>query len=111
MLEKLFGNVTIERVLFFLLTNERCYGSQLAQRFDSPLYSFQNALERLERAGIIVSFKVGKTRTYEFNPRYPFLIELKALIKKAYLSLPSKIKETYYEPTLRKRPRRTGKPL
>lgn len=111
MLEKLFGNVTIEKILFFLLANERCYGSQLAQRFDSPLYSFQNALERLEKGGIIVSFKVGKTRTYELNPRYPFLIELKAFVKKAYAALPSKIKETYYEPALRKRPRRSGKPL
>ena len=46
---------------------------------------------------------------YEFNPRYAFKEEVKALLNKALTKLPSKVQE---ELTLqRKRPRRTGKPL
>lgn len=111
MLESLFGNPVIEKILFFLIVNEKCYPSQLKSTFQSPLYSFQRACSRLERGGIIVSHHEGKTLLYQFNPRYPFLIELIALIKKAYSFVPQEIKEKYYESPLRTRPRRQGKPL
>lgn len=111
MLEYLFGNPVIEKVLFFLELNEKCYPSQLKGVFQSPLYSFQRALQRLERGGVIVSHKEGKTLIYQFNPRYPFLSELKALLIKAYNFFPDEIKEKYHKPTARKRPRRQGKPL
>ena len=111
MLEGLFGNATIEKALFFLLANKNTYATQLALRFDKPLNSFQQALARLEKGGIIVGLPAGRTRLYQFNPRYPFLNELKALIKAAYKTLPQEMKENYYEPPLRKRPRRLGKPL
>lgn len=44
MLESLFGNPVIEKVLFFLIANEKCYPSQLREAFQTPLYSFQRAL-------------------------------------------------------------------
>jgi hypothetical protein len=111
MLESLFGNPIVEKILFFLLINEKCYPSQLKRVFQNPIYSFQMALGRLERGGIIVSHKEGKTLIYEFNPRYPFLVELKAFLQKAYRFLPEELREKYYEPPVRKRPRRRGKPL
>ncbi|MEI8300682.1 MAG: winged helix-turn-helix domain-containing protein [Chlamydiota bacterium] len=111
MLESLFGNPVIEKILFYLELNEKCYPSQLRANFQTPLYSFQRALQRLEKGGIIISHKEGKTLIYQFNPRYPFLIELKAFLQKAYTFFPKKIKEQYYEPITRKRPRRSGKPL
>lgn len=111
MLEYLFGNPVIEKVLFFLITNEKCYPSQLRKVFQTPLYSFQRALGRLENGGVIVSHREGKTLIYQFNPRYPFLTELKAFLKKAYDFFPEEIKEKFYEPITRKRPRRLGKPL
>lgn len=111
MLEYLFGNPIIEKVLFFLNTNEKCYPSQLREVFQTPLYSFQRALGRLEKGGVIVSHREGKTLIYQFNPRYPFLHELKAFLHKAYDFFPEEIKEKYYEPIARKRPRRQGKPL
>jgi DNA-binding transcriptional ArsR family regulator len=77
MLESLFGNPVIEKVLFYLLENEKTYASHLRKVFDSPLFSFQRALERLEKGGIVVSTMEGKTRLYQFNPRYPMLKELK----------------------------------
>ncbi|MCI0382116.1 MAG: ArsR family transcriptional regulator [Chlamydiae bacterium] len=111
MLELLFGGKNIEKVLFFLLLNQRCYGRQLSRLFQQALFPFQKALDRLESGGIVVSFLEGKTRIYQFNPRYPFLQELKAFLAKAYKFLPQEIKDQYYEPKIRQRPRRKGKPL
>ena len=53
MMEYLFGNPVIERVLFYVSVNERCYASQLKEVFQSPLYSFQRALGRLEKGGCL----------------------------------------------------------
>jgi hypothetical protein len=111
MLESLFGNPVIEKVLFFLIANEKCYPSQLKDTFQTPLYSFQRALGRLEKGSVIVSHREGKTLIYEFNPRYPFFNELKAFLQKAYEFFPQEMREKYYEPAVRKRPRRQGKPL
>lgn len=111
MLESLFGNSVIEKILFFLLINDKCFPSQLKTVFSSPLYSFQRALTRLEKGGIIVSHREGKTLIYQFNPLFPFISELKAFLKKAYEFFPAEIQEKYYDPTTRKRPRRQGKPL
>lgn len=110
MLEKLFGNPVIEKVLFYLLQNEKSYGSELARTFALPLYSFQMALQRLEEGGIILAIPQGKTRVYQFNPRYPFLTQLKAFLSKAYEFLPNTHKTEYYEAPIRRRPRRKGKP-
>ena len=52
---------------------------------------------------------IGKVRVYTFNPRYPFLDQLKSLVAKAFDFLPEKEKATYYRK--RARPRRAGKPL
>lgn len=110
MLEKLFGNVVIEKVLFYLLVNEKGYASQLKEALGIPLYSIQMALGRLEQGGIVVRQSQGKTQVYEFNPRYPFLEELVLFLRRAYSSLPETIKKRY-EVVIRKRPRRKGKPL
>lgn len=111
MLESLFGTAVIEKVLFYLHVNQKCYPSQLKEVFQIPLYSFQRALERLERGGILVHHKEGKTVIYQFNPRYPFLKELRLFLAKAYEFYPANMREKYYEPPVRKRPRRQGKPL
>ncbi len=111
MLESLFGNENIERILFFLLRNETCYALQLKKQFATALSPLQQALLRLEKGGILVSRLVGKTRIFQFNPRYFFRRELCAFLESAYATLPEEIKKKYYEKTERKRPRRTGKPL
>lgn len=111
MLEELFGNKNIEKILFYLLVNERCFATELMQRFQTALSPIQKSLDKLERAGVIVSFSVGKTRVFQFNPRYALLKELQAFMEKAYAFLPEKIKNQYYEPSIRKRPRKRTKPL
>ncbi|PCI95941.1 transcriptional regulator [Candidatus Aerophobetes bacterium] len=109
MLEPIFGGKNVEKVFFYLLVNEKCYGGQLRRVFDQSLFPLQKALERLENGGILVSFLEGKTRLFQFNPRYPFLKELKAFLRKAYEFLPQEIKDQYYEPKIRRRPRKQGK--
>lgn len=111
MLENLFGNPVIEKVLFYLLKNENTYASELSHVFEMSLFGFQKALERLEKGGVIVSQMRGKTRLYQFNPRYSMIKELKAFLEKSYSFLPEDLRLKYYEISDRRRPRRKGKPL
>jgi hypothetical protein len=111
MLGPILAGKSIEKILFYLLKNGSCYGAELKRVFDGALSPFQKALDRLENGGVVVSFLEGKTRVYQFNPRYPFLKEFKALLEKAYEFFPQEIKEKYYEPKIRRRPRRKGKTL
>ena len=110
MLELLFGNRNVEKILFFLLRNGQCYASQLRKSFNGPLDPIQKALLKLEKAGILVSFLQGRTRLFEFNPRWPFLDEFRTFLERAYKALPAKIQASY-EPKGRRRPRRSGKPI
>lgn len=111
MLEKLFGNIVIEKIFFYLLVNESGYASQLKGILNIPLNSIQLALARLEKGGILARQAIGKTQVYQFNPRYPFLTELKKLLEKAYDALPVEMRTALYESPVRRRPRRKGKPL
>jgi hypothetical protein len=109
MLEALFGNIIIEKILFFLNTYGEGYPLGMAKTFEEPVNRIQQQLRRLEEGCIVVSRLVGRVRIYTLNPRYPFLNELKAFISKAYEFLPEDEKEKYYRQ--RTRPRRAGKPL
>ena len=96
MLETLCGNKSVERILFFLFVNEKCYGAQLQRLLSVPLTPIQKALSRLEKQGVVASFYEGKTRVYEFNPEYPLHEELGALLRKAYSLLSPQEKKRYY---------------
>lgn len=95
MLETIFGNQNIERILLFLFVNERCYGSQLQTLLQIPLTPIQHALGRLEKGGVLQSYFEGKIRIYQFNYSYPLRWELEELLKKAYTLLPSQLKKQY----------------
>ena len=56
-----------------------------------------------------MSREVGKTRPYVFNPRYPFLNELKALLEKALSFYSEKEREELM--MNRRRPRATGQTI
>lgn len=96
MLEVLFGNKNVQRILIFLFVNGRCYGTQLHRSLKTSLTPIQKALNRLEAGGLIVSYFEGKTKLYQFNPAYPLLAELEILLKKAYTLLPGHEKKNYY---------------
>ena len=68
----------------------------------------QNQLKKMEVGGVLVSRKVGRTRLFTFNPRYPFLKELQNLLEKALTFYPAEMQEKLL--MNRRRPRRSGKP-
>lgn len=108
MLEAVFGNANIEKVLFYLLRYGQGYARGIATAFETPLSPIQMQLGRLERGGVVVSRLAGRTRIYEMNPRYPFRRELEAFLNRAFLALPEAQVKKYY--SNRSRPRRQGKP-
>lgn len=108
MLEALFGNKVVEKILFYLLTYESGYIRAIADTFDIPVNGITQQLKRLEDGGIIAGQKKGTIRLYSFNPRYPFLPELKVLLQKAMDVLSEAEIERFYRQ--RTRPRRKGKP-
>ena len=109
MLESLFGSISCERVLIFLAARDEGYAREIATFYTTSLAPVQKQLNKLEAGGVLASRTVGRTRLYVFNPRYPFLTELKALLTKAL---------SFYDQDLqsrllldRRRPRRRAKPL
>ena len=109
MIEVLLGSKNAERVLLYIFTREEGYAREIAAYFTTDLKPIQMQLDKFEKGGILVSRSIGRTRPYEFNPRYPFLNELKALLEKALSFYPAKEQE---ELTMnRRRPRAKGKTL
>jgi len=108
MLEALLGNTTIEKILYCLSVYGDGYAKQMADLFGIPVNGVQQQLKRLEDGGVLVSQLKGKTRLYQFNPRYAFLKELKLLLDRAIELLPESEIDKYYRK--RTRPRRKGKP-
>ena len=108
MLQAILGSTSAERVLIFLYCRNEGYARQISRFFGVALRPVQRQLEKLESAGVLFSRELGRTRLYEFNPRYPFLAELKALLGRAL--------EFYPEPDRkaltmnRRHPRKAGKP-
>ncbi len=109
MFEALLGSLNKERVLFYIAARDEGYAREIARFFATDLAPVQKQLEALERGGILASRMVGRTRLYAFDPRYPLLVELKALLVKAMTFYPPEEQERLL--MARQRPRRTGKPL
>ena len=108
LLEPLLGSESSERALIFILAREQGYATEIARHFNAALYAIQQQLEKLELGGVLVSKTAGRTRLYSFNPRYPFLKELKDLLSKALSFYPEVEREKLL--MNRRRPRRRGKP-
>ena len=109
MIEVLLGSQNAERVLLYLFTREEGYAREIASFYNTDLKPIQMQLDKFEKGGVLVSRSIGRTRPYEFNPRYPFLNELKTLLEKALSFYPAKEQE---ELTMnRRRPRAKGKTL
>jgi hypothetical protein len=109
MLAKLLGSVNKERVLVFLAARGNGYSRQIARFFNAPLCPVQNAMDRLEAAGVLVSRLVGTTREYVLSPRYPARPELASLLNRALSLYPPKLRDQLL--VNRSRPRRRDKPL
>jgi len=109
MLQPLLGSTGVERVLMFIAVRGEGYASEMAAFFGKDLYAIQHQLDKLELGSVLISRTKGRTRLYAFNPRYPFLKELRALLEKALAFYPDEQREQLL--MNRRRPRRRGKPL
>jgi sugar-specific transcriptional regulator TrmB len=103
-----FGSATRTRVLVALLLLHESYARELARLLKAPLSSVQKAIQGLERDGLVAGRAVGRTRAYRLDPRYFAHRELRR-----YVSRLAEANEELHAGAarLRRRPRRTGKPL
>jgi DNA-binding transcriptional ArsR family regulator len=103
-----FGSRTRTRVLVALGLLGDSYARELARILDTGLSAIQKAIRSLERDRLIAGRLAGRTRLYRFDPRYfahRDLMRYVARLSAAEPALRDRIA------TLRRRPRRAGKPL
>ena len=103
-----FGSGTRTRVLLALRLLSESYPRELARLLALPLASVQRALASLERDGLVGARPVGRTRVYRLEPRYFGYRELQQLLLR--LTEPNADLRARVA-GLRRRPRRSGKPL
>ena len=84
------------------------YARELSRLLDIPLLSVQRALQGLEVDGLVAARPAGRTRLYRLDPRYFASEALQAVLLR--LSAPETALRRRVE-SLRRRPRRSGKPL
>ncbi len=109
MIETLLGSKNAERVLIYVFAREEGYAREIASFYQTDLKPIQLQLDKFEKSGVLVSRSVGRTRPYVFNPRYPFLNELKSLLEKALSFYPQEERDELM--MNRRRPRAQGKTL
>jgi sugar-specific transcriptional regulator TrmB len=103
-----FGGSTRTRVLLALQRMDESYARELARLLGVGLASVQSALRGLERDGLVAARAAGRTRVYRLDPRYFAYDELRRYL--ARLAEPEREIEAAIA-ALRRRPRRSGKPL
>ena len=103
-----FGSKTRTLVLLALHLMEESFARELARVLEAPLNGIQQALRGLEADGIVVGRSAGRTRLFRLNPRYFARLELERYLRR--LAEPEAELRNRLA-SLRRRPRRTGKPL
>ena len=84
------------------------YARELARLLDMPLSGVQRALLGLERDGLVAARAMGRTRVFRLDPRYFAFEDLERYLRK--IAGPEAELQRRIS-ALRRRPRRTGKPL
>jgi predicted ArsR family transcriptional regulator len=103
------SNDTVEKVLLYLQNYGEGYARSIAATYGLALTGVQRQLLRLEAEGVVVSQMKGRTRLFQWNPRYPMRKELSALLERALTLVPPREAKQWFQQ--RQRPRRVGKPL
>jgi DNA-binding transcriptional ArsR family regulator len=103
-----FGGATRTRVLLALSLLGESYPRELSRVLGAPLSGVQKALQSLELDGIVAGRSVGRTRVFQLDPRYFARDALKQFLRR--LTEPE-VGLQRQVAALRRRPRRTGKPL
>jgi hypothetical protein len=107
-IQELFGKSAYLSLLHLFHYGET-YASAIARDFSTSLSQIQRGLDRLESAGLLVSKEIGKTRTYLFNPKSPFIGPIREMIRIEYEGIPENERHKLFAE--RRRPRRKGKPV
>ena len=89
-----WGKVT-ERILFFMNYHGETFPTEIAHKFDFHLYGVQKQLNRFEKAGMVQSRYVGRTRVFSWDPDWPMVNELRAFLSKAFDEMSRKEKKPY----------------
>lgn len=97
-----------EKILIYLMVRKVGYGKSIAEFYGLSQNAIQKQCARLEEDGVVTSHLLGKLREYQLNPRYPFLEQLRELLKAALEAYPIEIKKALT--MQRTRPRKAGKP-
>ena len=103
-----FGGAARTRVLLALRLLSESYPRELARVLERPLSGVQKALIGLERDGLVAARSAGRTRLFRLDPRYFAHADLAAYLLR--LTGPEVMLRGRVA-ALRRRPRRTGKPL
>ena len=103
-----FGSGTRTRTLLTLRLLGESYPRELARLLDAPLSTIQKALQGLERDGLVAGRAVGRTRAYRMDPRYFAYEDLQRYLLRLAQADDDLRKRVS---ALRRRPRRTAKPL
>ena len=103
-----FGSLARTRVLLALSLLTESHARELVRLLGTNLSSTQKALVSLERDGIVAARAAGRTKLYRLSPRAPARAELTRYLERLVepeSALQARVAE------LRRRPRRTGKPI
>ncbi len=103
-----FGSYARTRVLLALRLLAETYARELARFLELSLSGVQKALRSLERDGLVVGRAAGRTRLYRLSPRAPARQQLERYLEQL---LESEVDLRTRAAGLRRRPRRSGKPL
>jgi hypothetical protein len=109
MLDTLFGNRTAAKLMLYLFHYDEAYATAAARDLGTALSPMQRQLDKFEASGWLVSKRVGTTRLYTFNPKLPATRRLRDLIAVFYDGMPLEERERLF--SVRRRPRRRGKPV
>lgn len=109
MLDKILGSKTAQKIFLHLYHYGETYPSAVSKDFKISLGQVQRQFDRFEEAGILVSKLSGRTRIYQFNRKQGIVKPFVEIIKRVYDSIPLKEKEELF--SIRRRPRRRGKPV
>lgn len=103
-----FGGKTRTAVLLALRLLGESHARELARVLEVPLAGVQKALESLEVASLVAAKSAGRTKVFRINPGYFAYDDLQRYLLR--LTEPE-LELRHRVESMRRRPRRAGKPL
>jgi DNA-binding transcriptional ArsR family regulator len=107
--QSLFGSPGRTDILVLVAGMGRSFPRELSRLTKLPLTTIVRGLDDFERAGVLVSARLGGTREVRLNPEYVAAKELATLLE-ALVEREPRYREII-SGAARRRPRRSGKPV